>query len=804
MATVALGFTANALVLSVVSAVLVNPLPWDSGPKLVHVSGLLLSGGSEAGPDEAAPYPLSYLDIRELSESAQGFEGIVPRTGARSFNLLADARAENVRGELVGSGYFDLLGLVPAEGRFLRPEEDLEGEHRVVILGHGLWTRSFGADPTVLGRTLELDGRTFEIVGVAPPGFRGLSDEAELWMPITMASALYGPFYLQSRQFRWLSAVGSRGPGLSLENAAAQLTAAAADLRDQYPQTNRDIGVASVSLTEHLLGDVRPKLLILWGSAALVLLIATANLSALLLARGISTARQSAIRGALGAGRWSLARESVVDALVVVAVGLLVGLVTAAALVGPAVRSAGALLPDFVDISLSPQVIAVMGVLACLTAVGAGAVPALLASRVSALAALSSEGRSPGIGRGQKALFRGLVSAQIATALALAVSVALLVQGFSNLVGGELGFDPEGVIMATVDLKAPRFQPNSAYGGYARQLHERVQSLTGVRSAALVGPQRPVGDWNSAEITVEARAEMGLDPNGLIAVTHSISPDYFEAMGIDLQEGRDFTEGDSGEFQAPLVVIVNRSFADRYLEGPAIGARIKLSRPDQNGPVGTVIGVVDDVVDGGPGAEPRPTELQIYYSLYQIIPRLPPLLTVVARLEDGVDPGQAQAELRALAADVAPDIPLFDLETLDAAIREQTTTQRFLVSLMVAFAILAAILALIGLYGMVSFTIAHQTHEIGVRMAIGATPGRVLGLVVSRALGVASVGVVAGLGLALALLRLIEPHLYGARPDDLRPWVLASMGALLITTLASLAPALRAARTDPTVSLGES
>ncbi len=796
--TVALGFSVNALVFSVARAVLVDPLPWPDGSRLVHVSGVRLP--SEAGGEGPSPYPMSYLDIRDLAESVSGSVDLVPRTGARSFNLFADGNSENVRGELVGSAYFPMLGLVPVHGRVLDPSEDVEGEHRVVVIGHDLWSRRFGSDPSAVGRTLDLDGRTFEIVGVAPPRFRGLSDEAELWMPISMASALYGPFYLESRQFRWLSAIGRRAREAPLERVDTELRRAAEDLREAFPQTNDRIDVEAIGLTTHMLGDIQPRVLILWGAAGLVLLIATANVSALLLARGVSTSRETAIRSALGADRWSLASVPLTEGLAIAGLGLVLGLVAAIGLIGPAARSAGPLLPGFVEVRIDPAVTIVVVLVACLVSLLAAAIPALIASRVSALAALTHEGRSPGPGRRHRRLFSGLVVSQIAVASALAVSVTLLVRGFQNLMNEDLGFDPAGLVMATVDLKAPRFQPNTAFRSFTRELHDRASALNGVEAAALVGPQRPVGDWNSAEVSVEARTEAGFDPNGLVAITHSVTPGYFDALGIELLRGRDFTNEDTGETQSPLVIVVNRTFADRYLEGRGIGARVKLSRPDQNGPVATVIGVVEDVRDGGPGAEPRPSDLQVYYSVYQILPRLPPLLTLVARAGGG-EPLALAPGVRGLTMDWAPDVPLFDVESMPGVIRSQTTTQRFLVILMVAFSVLAGLLSAGGLFGMVSYSVAQQTHDIGVRMAIGASPRHVQWRVVRGAVGLAVLGVASGFALAMAVVGLIEPHLHGVRADRVGLWVGAAVAVLGIAAIAAAVPARRASKVDPAVSL---
>lgn len=792
IATVALGVGANALVFSVVKAVLLDGLPYPDSERLVMVSGVRTSTG--------APYPLSYLDIEDLAREARGLDGLVARTEGRSFNLLADGEGENVTGELVGSAYFTLLGVEPALGRLLRPEEDLEGEHTVVVLGHDLWVRSFGADPAVLGRTIELDGRTFEVVGVAAEGFEGVSDDAELWLPMTMAPTLYGPIYLANRQFRWLAALGRASPGTTVEQAALELEARAADLRQRYVQENLEIGVAVEPLAEYYFGDLRPRLLLLWGAAGFVLLIAAANLASLLLARGTARSHEVALRAALGAGRAHLAGLTLVEALVVAAAGSAIGVVAAGLLIGPVVEAAAVGLPGFTRATLDVGVVATMAGLSALAALLAALAPSLAASRVTALAALSREGRDQPLGRGKLALLRGFVVAQVAVALVLVVAVGLTVQGFQRLMGSDLGFEPHGVVTARFDLKAPRFQPNEAYWDFAAELQRRAEAVPGVERAALLGPQPPVGAWNGAEVAVEARMEAGLDPNGLVVVTRSVTPGYFETMGIPLLTGRDFSPADRNAQETELVVVVNRRFAETYFEGSALGQRIKLSRPEQNGPFATVVGVVGDVVDGGPGAESRPSGLHLYYSVYQVTPRFPPMLSLVTRADPALA-GPAAVAIGDLTADWAPDVPPFDVRALVDLIGEQTAGQRFLVWLMSGFALLAVALAAVGLYGVMAYTVHRQVREIGVRLALGAAPPEILRMTLGRSLRIGLAG--AGVGVLAAYLgsRALEAHLYGVSATD--PWTFAGAAALVVgvTVLAAVVPAVRAARTDPGVSM---
>lgn len=794
--TVALGVGANALVFSVVDAVVLDALPFPDPSRLVRVEGIRTTVGTT--------FPLSYLDIDELDRSATGFDGIVARTGARSFNLLADGHAENVVGELVESRYFEFLGIEPVVGRLLGPTEDLEGEHRVAVLGHGLWTRRFGMSPEVVGSVIELDGRTFEVAGVASEGFKGLTDEADLWLPMTMAPTLYQPFYLAARQFRWLSALARLSPGVTLDAAQAELDARTATLREMYPQANLEIGARVTPLADLFFGDLRPRLLLLWGASAFVLLIAAANLAALLLARGTARGHETALRAALGAGRLELAAHRVTEGVTIAVVGALAGVGMAAVVVGPVVRLAAVGIPGFVDASLDARVVVVMFVVSLGVAALAALLPAILASRTSALAAMAREGRGQEGGRGRLTALRAFVVGQVAVALVLVVAVGLAAQGFSRLVNAEMGFDVEGVALATVDLKAPRFAENDAYWGFAESLQQRAVALPGVSAAALVGPQGPVGAWNAAEVSVERRMEQGLDPSGLMAITHSVTPGYFAAMGIPLLAGRDFSSADRDAQETPLVVVVNEAFADRYFEGSAVGQRIKLARPDQNGPMATVVGVVGDVVDGGPGAEPRPTELQLYYSLFQVTPRLPPTLTLVARtLRDTQTATEAVIpDLRTLTEGWAGDVPLFRLSTLRGRMREQVASQRFLVWLMSAFAFLAVGLAAVGLYGVMSYTVGRQVREFGVRLALGADPGEVLRLVLSRSLILAASGVGVGIVLAVAASRLLAANLHGVSATDPRTFVLSAVGVLTVSVASALVPALRAARTDPVASLG--
>lgn len=792
--TVALGVGANALAFSVVKAVLLDPLPYAEADRLVAVSGVRMSTGSD--------YPLSHLDIRDLGRDLSGFDGLVARTGARSFNLLSDGASENVNGELVESRYFEFLGIGPLHGRLFTEAEDLEGEHRVVVLSHGLWSRSFGGDESVVGTAIELDGRTFEVVGVAPPSFSGMTGQADVWLPLTMAPSLYQPFYLAARQFRWLSALGRLSPGVSSEAGQQALARGAAALRDTHTQENHEVDVRAVSLPDHFFGEIRPRLLLLWGASAFVLLIAAANLAALLLARGTARGNEVALRSALGAGRLNLAAGELAEGFAIAVAGVVVGLGGASLVLRPLIDATAVELPGFVAPDMDLRVVMVMVAVSVAAALLASSVPAYLASRTSAVAAMTRQGRGVALSRGRARMLSSFVVVQVAVAVVLVAGVGLSADGFRRLVGVDPGFDARDVAMARVDLKAPRFEPNEAYWGFASELRERALRLPDVGGAALVGPQPPVGEWNSVEVSVEARTGAGLDPNGLVAVSHSVSPEYFAVMGIPLLEGRDFAATDRDPSSSELVMVINRSFAERYFTGSPVGQTVNLGRPDQNGPPVTVIGVVGDVMDGGPGAEARPSDLQVYFSVYQMTPRLPPALNLVVRSSGRASsPGALLPALRTLNDEWAPDAPLFRVATLESLIDRQVATQRFLVWIMTGFAGLAVGLAIVGLYGVVTYTVGRRTAEFGVRLALGAAPAGVLRLVLAQSMRLVLAGVALGLGVAAVAGRALEAGLDTV--EVLNPVVyLASAGLVLTVAVVSAAvPAARAARTSPLTSL---
>jgi putative ABC transport system permease protein len=788
VATLALGIGANAAILTVTRAVLWDELPYPDADRIVILDG-------RNRDPEPQSYPASYLDIQDYRERVRSFEEISARSWQRNFNFTQGDEAERVVAELVQSPYFSILGARPLVGRTLGNEEDAPGIHRTAVIGHDLWQRRFGGRREVVGETLVLDGAAYDIVGVLPEGFRGLTDGADLWLPMTLASSLYAPAYLENRRFRWMSGVARLRPGVTLETAQAELDRITTALEREQPASNLAIGAALTPLSELFYGDLGGTLLLLLGAAACVLLIACANVANLQLARAVSRRREVAVRVSLGASRTRLGRqfltESLVLALAGCAAGLLLSVWTTRALVA---RSAVAF-PSFIRFSMDATVIGTMMLLALVAAVVFGAAPALLAARTRLTAVLKEGVRGSGPGFGRLNLQSGLVVAEIALALVLFIGGGLMVKGFRELRSSPLGFDAADVLTARMDMKGETFADDETYRTFARQLVERVAALRGVRAAALSGPALPTsGSYGLTLVDEGAAPAAGSTTNGVFTNYHLVSPDYFATLRLPLHAGRTFTNRDYDRARSEAVIVLSESAARALFgSGNPIGRRVRGADSPPESPWITVIGTVADARQGGLGLEAP--QADVYLPLYQVVPRFPPLLNLMVKLEPGA--GDVLAGIRDQVRSLQPGLPVFDARMLDDRLDDQAASARFLVMLIGVFAFLALVLAAVGIYGVISFTVASQVREVGIRMALGATRGRVLRLVILRGLRLAAVGIALGLAGAVAVTRLITSALYGVSPLDLTTFLATSAVLGAVAILAAAIPAARAARVEP-------
>jgi len=779
--TIALGVGGTTAMFGVVDAVLLRPLPYAEPDRLV-----MLWTRTPGGPQAAASWP-EFVDWREQSHS---FADMAVWRG-QSVSLTGGAEPERVVGAFVSDRFFPLLGARPALGRtFTAEETDPATARPVAVLGHGLWQRRFGSDPGILGRSLVLNGQSHTVVGVLGPDFDGGNAPAHGWfmgcdvfLPISYFPNKKG----LARGETEILVLGRLRPGVDASQAGTDMAVVARRLEQAYPDTHAGRGVEIVPLHEQIVGSFKPALLVLLGAVGLVLLIACANVANLLLARASRRRRELAVRAALGAGRTRLLRqlltESAVLALLGGALGLLVGHWGLALLLSLA--PAG-VLPG--SLTLDGRVMAFALVLTAATGVCFGLVPALQASRPDLDGVLKEAGRGGSGSAGHR--FRDvLVVAEVTLSLVLLVGAGLLLRSAVALQRAELGFRPDHVLTAEFRLPPARYPEPRVIAAFFRQTLERLRAVPGIESAALARAVPFSGNGGSTTFQVEGEPEppKGREP---VAQLNIVSPDYFRTMGIRQLEGRDFDEHDTAD--VPSVAVVNETMARQLWPGmDPIGRRLRL----RDAGWVTVVGVVGDVRHSGPSEPPQP---QIY-TTHEQDARI--FACVVARTAG--EPMAMAAPMRAALWAVDKDQPVWKVRAMEELVTGSRGTARAMSLLVGVFAAVALALAGVGIYGVMAYAVSQRTREIGIRMALGAASGRVLRLVVGRALVLTSVAIVLGAIGATVLARLLGTLLFGVGPADPVTFGVAAAALASVGTLAAYLPARRAARIDPVRALAE-
>jgi len=749
--TLGLGIGAVTSVTTLVNAVLIRSLPFGDPDRIVFLRG-------ELRREAPTAYPLGYYDLAALAERRDVFDALSPVTGLRSFNLEANGEVEHIGGEMVGERYFDALGVQPALGRsFTADECRAPGAAQVAVIAHDLWTARFGSDPAVVGLTIALNDRTFEIVGVAPEGFRGLTDEARVWLPIGTAHAIYGPHYIEVRQFRWLSGIARFAPGVTLEQARSSIDATALNLQREWPKENAHLGVTATRLSETYFGDLRTPLLALLGAAALVLLIGCLNVANLLLARGSARSKELAVRLALGAGRGRLIRQLLTESLTLVALGTLAGVGMAWLLTSVLSAAARTELASFVAVRVDGTVLAIALLISILSALAFGLAPAITASSLSPLDGLREDGRGATGSCRQRSFQAWLVAGEVTLSLALVAGAGLMTRGFARHLETGLGFNPAQLLTVRMDLTADKYKDNGRFWQATRAVVERASMVAGVQALAIEGPGFPTGGFYGISFRREGASADDPDVTGL---RHHVTPGYFRTLGIRLLAGRDF--GSEDVAGGPGSLVVSETFARQYWPGTdPIGQRVLTL--GANPLTLTVVGVVSDVRHNGLDTDWF-DDPHVYLSLYQFPARTPATLTMLGRTEG--DPRVASAALQSAIRSAAPDLPGYDMMTMEERLGRQMARGRYAVVVMAGFAALAMVLATVGIYGLISYTVAQRTREIGIRVALGASRPEVVWLVVRRGAVPVLGGIVAGLAVVAVLGRIIAGMLYGLTPFD--------------------------------------
>jgi predicted permease len=795
--TLALGLGVNTAIFGILDAALLRPLPYPEADRIVTVDILA------ARPDGGTPdrFPWSYPKYELFRRSASSFSGLAGYSSA-NLNLLTPEGPVRLEAEEVGGAYFGILGVTPAAGRLFQPGDDATpGEPLAVVLGHGLWQERFGADPAVVGRDVRLNGQALTVVGIAPAGFRGLTGSAEAFVPITLATRFEYAGILNEAGNHWFQVVGRLRPGQSVEQAESEARRAGAIVDRQYrfPEQQGDwtAGVRELAASRVDPG-FRRSVILLSGAVGLVLLIACVNLTSLLLVRAVARRREIAVRLALGAGRGHLVRQVLAEALVLALAGGGLGILLARGTVGLLLRlgpdAAGAGLFDPASVSIDGRVLVAALGLTLLAALLVGVIPAVQASRAGMTEPLKSGAT---VGGERHWTQRGLVVAEVALAVVLLVGAGLLIRSFALLHARDPGFRPEGVLTLRYAAASGDLAQRDP-AGFREQLTGRLGAIPGV-DAASVGLCAPLTARCATTVVnrVDGR-QLGIGSGAPAIGWHMATPDHFRALGIPILRGRAFTPQDRQG--APRVVVLNERAAERLWPGQdPIGRRIGAATAYFAGGDSTaeVVGVVADVRYGGLDDEPMP---DLYFPALQA--RFGGFGTLFVRAGSGRPEALLDAIRREVRA-LDPNLPLYNVLTMEQRAGAALARPRFAATLLGAFAGIALVLAVVGLYGVLAFAVAQRTREIGLRMALGAGEGRVLRGVLGQGLALAGAGILLGLLGAVALQRIMGGLLYGVAATD--PLILGGMALLmaLAATAAALLPARRATRVDPMVALRE-
>ena len=764
----ALGIGANTAIFSVVNTVLLRSLPYNDPDRLMIVreNKLPQFPGFSVSPG-------NFLDWQKQSNS---FEKLVAINGV-AYNLVAGgAEPERLRGARVSAGMFEMLGVNPLQGRTFMDEEDHPGRENVVILSGSLWKRRFGSDPNIIGQSITLSAASYTVIGIMPASFQFPDRDIELWTPIAFTAR-----QAQQHGSHYLSVVGRLKPDVSVEQADVEMRAIAARLAEQHPGSNAGWSTNVFSMQEYDVRDVKSGLIFLLGAVVLVLLIACANVANLLLARSTARQKEMAIRSALGASRWRVVRqlltESVLLALLGGGVGLLLALWGMESLLALAED-----LPRVKDVAIDLRVLGFTLVVTLVTGIIFGLVPALQASNPNLNETLKEAGRGTSAGRHR--VRSGLVVIEVAMALMLLVCSGLMIRSFMRLQQVNPGFNPNNALAASIVLPGRRYQNSDQSLAFFERLVERTSALPGVVAAGL-SQSLPIQDDFLVGFNIQGRPPV---PPAESKSTnyYAVTPDYFTAMGIPLLRGRLFTEHDNKN--ARPVALINETMANQYFpdEDP-IGKSIHVTHGEEK--FREIVGIVGDVKQYGLA---QPSPLQTYEPYFQM-----PFsgATMVVRTEG--NPATLSGAIRSEVLAIDNEQPVSRIRTLDQILSGSVQQERFLMLLLGVFAAVAMVLAAVGLYGVMNYAVTQRTHELGIRMALGASAGDVLKLIVGHGMMLALIGVAIGLAGAFALTRLMDTMLFSISTTD--PLTFAGISVLLtgVALVACLAPARRAVKVDP-------
>ena len=771
--TLALGIGANTAIFSVVNAVLLRPLPYQEPERLVSLDL------------DALNYAGSYVQLRERAKTVY-----VAAYRNRELGLTGHGEPLQLQSTAATPDLFPLLGVDAVIGRTFLPSESQPGHDAVVMLSYGLWKSRFGGDPAIVGQQIRLDSTSRTVVGVAPAALRFPSATTQLWVPLALDPV--------NRVELWstgASIIGRLRPGSTLAQANAEVATLAPQMLELFPwkmPASYGSKAAAIPLRERLVQNIRPILLILLGATGMVLLIACVNVANLMLARTTTRQRELAIRTALGAGKKQLVRQLLTESMVLALLGGALGLLLA--LWGVQALTAGlpADTPGLGEIGIDRAVLGITFLLSLVTGLAFGLLPALRAARPDVRGVLNEGGRASSAGRERRRLSGGLVVAEVALAMVLVTGAGLLIRSFWRLLQTDTGFRAEQLVSAGIEPPTFRYQSDLSQREFYESLLDRLGSLPGVRMAAVTS-RLPFGGKNYGSVfSIEGQPDPAHTGNWPFAdVGAVISTEYLRTMDVPLIRGRGLTDAD--RVGAPDVVLINESLARHYWpnEDP-VGKRM---RQPGDSAWATIIGVVGDVKHDQLSEEEKGA---FYRPLGQR-----PMDDASVIIRTTVDPDSLADLLRSAVASVDPDTPVSGIRSMNQLISSSLSQPRFAMALLVAFGGLALLLGVVGIYGVIAYTVSQRTHEIGVRMALGARPQDVLRIVIHHGMALTVLGIIAGIVASLALTRLLSNLLYGVGALDPLTFIAAPLILFGVALLASYIPAHRAARVDPVIALRE-
>jgi len=782
--SIAIGIGANTTVFSVINAVLLKSVPYNDPSSLA-----LVWGDSRTESSLRKHNQVSATDIADVRAQTTVLEDVATYSGW--FPIMSGAgEAERIPAIQVGDGFFKIMKGAPMLGRVFTPEEQVDGKDFVVILGHGLWQRRFGADPNIVGKSVMLNGRPYNIVGVMGPDFRPLppslvAPEGQFYRPVAEN------YDDEERDARHLRAIARLKPGVTIEQAQSELSVIAQRIEQAHPLTNKGYGVAVVSITDEITGGIRPTLLMIFGAVIFVLLVACANVANLLLARATVRHKEITIRSAIGAGRGQLIRQLLTESLLLAVLGGGLGLLIATWGTTVVAAAGSKINPMFQDIHLDRRCLAFTVGVSILTGFIFGLAPALQISKPNLAESLKETGRGSGPAASRNRLRSALVISEIAMTLVLLVCAGLLIRTVARLRNVDAGFNATNILAMNIGLPAAKYPKPENVIAFNKEIVERITALPGVKSAGTTSVLPLSANFDGRGLAVEDHPK----PRGeeITVDLYVTTPGYLQAMEIPLLSGRVINDQDTKD--SPGVALINKTMASQLWpnENP-LGKRIKFPGSDKNPqPWRTIVGTVSDVSQYALDKTPP---MQIYLPHSQF-PTSFNSIVVRTQNEPSALIGAIRREIQAVDKDQA----VFNVTTLEQLIGDSILIRRFFMLLLLVFAALALILAAVGIYGVMSYVASQRTYEIGIRMALGAQPNDVLKLIMGNGMALTLIGIVTGLAGAFALTRLMAGLLFGVSATDAITFLSVSVGLMLVALLACYIPARRATKVDPLVAL---